>query len=156
MRTVEEEEETGMRVGTEEKEAGETEERKWSVLRVERQKREVERGRGRGGGGVVEKEKREVESGRGGRGERVYTGERGTSIMGCRMSTEVWQVAGWNVLKEWKKERQGQSVGHRMDIGKSGPMRKRNIDVSQTMSDSEIEKQLFWMSEHKAKNGGRK
>lgn len=67
MRTVEEEEETGMRVGTEEIEAGETEERKGSVLRVERQKREVERGRGRGGGGVVEKEKREVESGRGGR-----------------------------------------------------------------------------------------
>lgn len=23
--------------------------------------------------------------------------------MGCRMSTEVWQVAGWNVLEERKK-----------------------------------------------------
>lgn len=66
--------------------------------------------------------------------------------MGCRMSTDVWQVAGWNVLKERKRERQGQSVGHRMDIGKSGPMKKRNIDVSQTVSDREMEKQSLRMS----------
>lgn len=58
-----------MRVGTEEDEVGASEERKGSMSGVERQRREVERGKGRGGGGVVEKEKREVESGRGGRGE---------------------------------------------------------------------------------------
>lgn len=74
--------------------------------------------------------------------------------MGCRMSTEVWQVAGWNVLEEWKKERQGQSVGHRMDIGESGPMRKRNIDVSQTVSDRKMEKQPLRTSKQEAKKNG--
>lgn len=69
--------------------------------------------------------------------------------MGCRMLTEVWQVAGWNVLQERKKDRQGQSVGRRMDIGKSEPMRKRNIDVSQTVSDRERDKQSLWMGEPK-------
>lgn len=62
-----EEEETRMRVGIEEE--GASEKRKGSMLGVERQRREVERGKGRGGGGVVENERREVESGRGGRGE---------------------------------------------------------------------------------------
>lgn len=33
-----------------------------------------------------------------------------------------------------------------MDIGKSGPMRKRNTDASQTVSDREIEKQALWTS----------
>lgn len=69
--------------------------------------------------------------------------------MGCRMLTEVWQVAGWNVLQERRKDRKGQSVGRGMDIGKSGPMRKRDIGVSQTVSDREIEKQSLWMSEPK-------
>lgn len=69
MWTVEEEEKTGMRVGTEEEDERPTE-RKGSVLGVERQRREVERGRGRGGGGVAEKDRREVESGKRGRGER--------------------------------------------------------------------------------------
>lgn len=65
-----EEEETRMRVGIEEDKVGASEKRKGSMSGLERQRREVERGKGRGGGGVVEKEKREVESGRGGRGER--------------------------------------------------------------------------------------
>lgn len=107
-----------MRVGIEDEEVGVSEERKGSISWAERQRRDVERGRGRGGGGVVERENREVERDRGGSGERW---ERGCSIMGCRMSTEVWQVAGCNVLKEQKQEKQGQSVGQRMDIGKSGP-----------------------------------
>lgn len=36
-----------------------------------------------------------------------------------------------------------------MDIGKSEPMKKGNVNASQTVS--EIEEQFFWMSEHKAK-----
>lgn len=72
-------------MGTEE-EMSPKEERKGSEIR----KREVERVRGRGGGGEVEKDKREVERGRRGTGER---GQRGTSIMGCRMSTLDLQVA---------------------------------------------------------------
>lgn len=53
--------ETGMRVGTEEhEEIGPMEERK----RSEMLERDVERGRGQGGGGVEEKDKREVERGR--------------------------------------------------------------------------------------------
>lgn len=71
--------------------------------------------------------------------------------MGCRMSTEVWQVAGWNVLEERKKGgRQGQSVGHGMDTGESGPMRERNIDVSQTVSDRKMEKQSLRTSKQRA------
>lgn len=112
MGRVEKEEKTGMRVGIEEEEVGASEERKGSMNGVERQRREVERGRGRGGGavverenreverergrggeGVLEREKREVEGGRGGRGKRGQRGESGSSIMGCRMSTDVWQVA---------------------------------------------------------------
>lgn len=69
--------------------------------------------------------------------------------MGCRMLTELWQAAGWNVLKERKEDGQGRSVGRGMDIGKSGPMRKRNIDVSQTVSDREREKQSSWTAEPK-------
>lgn len=61
-----------------------TEERKGLVSGVEILKREVERGRERGGRGVVKKDRREVESGRGGRGER------GTSSMGWRMLMELW------------------------------------------------------------------
>lgn len=76
-----------------------TKEWEGSMLGVERQRREVERGRGQGGRGVVEKDKREVESGRGGRGDGGYRGERGNSIMGCRTSLEVWQVLEWNMLK---------------------------------------------------------
>lgn len=73
--------ETGMRVGTEEHaEMGPTEETEGS----ERQDREVERGRGRRGRGLEEKYKRELERGRRGRGWRGY---RGTSNMGCRIST---------------------------------------------------------------------
>lgn len=39
------------------------------------------------------------------------------------------------MLRERKTERQGQSEGRRMDIGKSGTKRKRNMAVSQTASD---------------------
>lgn len=85
-----------MRVGTKEEKV---EKWKGSMLGVERQRREVERGRGQEGRGVVEKDKREVESGRGGRGDRGYRGERGNSIMGCRTSLELWQVLEWNMLK---------------------------------------------------------
>lgn len=86
-----EEEETGIRVGIEEEDVKQQEEGKRPMSRVERQLREVDEGRGRGGGGVVEREKRDVEEGRGGTGER---GKNGSSIMGCRMSTEAWQVVG--------------------------------------------------------------
>lgn len=98
-----------------------SEERKGSIWWVERQRRDVERGSEQGGGGVVEREKREVERGRGGSGEREKGGERGSSIMGCRMSTEVWQVAGCNVLQEQRQERQGQSVGHGWILASRGP-----------------------------------
>lgn len=39
------------------------------------------------------------------------------------------------MLQERKTERQGHSEGHRMDIGKLGTKRKRNMAVSQTASD---------------------
>lgn len=72
--------ETGMSVGTGEYvEMGPTGEVKRSAM----WEREVERGRGQGGGGVEEKDKREVEKGRRGRGKRGY---RGASNMGCRIS----------------------------------------------------------------------
>lgn len=63
-----------------------TEERE-GVSGVEILKREVERGRERGGRGVVKKDRREVESGRGGREEREG---RGTSFMGWRKLMELW------------------------------------------------------------------
>lgn len=65
----------------------------------EMQDREVERGRGRGEGGWEEKDKREVERGRRGRG-RGKRGYRGTSYMGCRMSTEDWWLRWWTMLKD--------------------------------------------------------
>lgn len=77
---------------------GEEEEGIWSGSGVERQIREVERGRGRGGGAAVEREDREVERGRGRRGES------GNSIMGCRTSTEDRRVDGRSMLKDRKGE----------------------------------------------------
>lgn len=76
------------------------------MSRVDRQRREVERGRTWGTGGVVEREKREVDRGSGGRGDR------GSSIKGCWMWTGTWQAVGWNSLKEGKKGRQGQCRTH--------------------------------------------
>lgn len=50
-----------------------------------------------------------------------------------------------------KRGRQGQSVGHGMDTGEAGPMRKRNIDVSQAVSDRKMEEQSLRTSKQKAK-----
>lgn len=61
---------------------GVPEDRKGSVWQEERQNRDVEKGRGRGGG-VEARHKREVETGNGGRGEK------GNSVMGCRMLMEL-------------------------------------------------------------------
>lgn len=128
MRRVEGQDVTGMSVGIENEEVRASEERTGSMWCAERQTRDLERGRQWGGEWVVEREKREVERGRGGSGERGKEGERGSSIMGCRMSTEVWQVEECNVLQE---QRKGQSVGHR----KTGPLGQRNKDVSQKLND---------------------
>lgn len=77
---MEEEEETaGTRVGIDEENGG-----KRSMSRVERQNREVER------------EESEIERARGGGGGWG----RGSSIIGCRMSTEAWLAVGFSMLTE--------------------------------------------------------
>lgn len=126
-----------------EEEMSPKEERKGSEI----QKREVDRGRGRRRGGDVEKDKREVERGRRGTGE---SGQRGTSIMGCRMCTLDLQVATWNLLKEWNKEKEKGAQDMQWMLASWGPMRMRNTDVSQTVSDSLMKKQFCWMRKHKA------
>lgn len=114
---VEDEEVASMTAGTEVEVVGVSKEREGFVSWVERQWREVERGRGRGGGGVVEREKREVERGRGKRGEN---GEKGSFIIGCRSLMGGWQVAGLNVLKEQNQEKHGRSGGRRIDAVSQG------------------------------------
>lgn len=98
----------------------------------------------------MEKVKREVERGRRGRGE---SGERGSSIMGCRTQTEVWQVVGWNVLNGRNK---GEARTDRRTRDGYWQVRANEEEKCRCESDrvSETEKQFFWMSEHLAKNPG--
>lgn len=65
--------------------------------------------------------------------------------MGCRMSTHVWQVAGWNVLKERNKNERTEC---RTQDG-YWQVRANKEEKYRSESDGEMEKQFFWMNAHK-------